>query len=155
MGRAWQVKYNMKTSDEFHIKRILYKEFAPASNIRWISINSHFQQMHKNALLDHEMHCLTLPCLPWNFLTRDNISIISHLPYLPDLASCNISLLCQLKIKLKGCQFDDVPSRNTGTGAGYLRRTWLWLSVWIKKNGRISEIGLQSTTLKVMAASSF
>jgi hypothetical protein len=37
------------------------------------------------------------------FLTKNNIAVFPHPPYLLDLAPCDFSLFPQLKIKLKGC----------------------------------------------------
>jgi hypothetical protein len=42
------------------------------------------------------------------FVTNNNMVIINHPPYLPDLAPCDISLFPQLKMKLKGQHFETV-----------------------------------------------
>jgi hypothetical protein len=42
------------------------------------------------------------------FLTKNNMTVVSHPPYSPDLAPCDFSLFPQLKIKLKGCRFDTI-----------------------------------------------
>jgi transposase len=36
------------------------------------------------------------------FVTNNNVVIVPHPPYLPDLAQCNFALFPKLKIKLKG-----------------------------------------------------
>jgi hypothetical protein len=51
------------------------------------------------------IHRLTLPFSPGNFL---NMTVLSHPPYSPDLASYDFCLFPWLKIKLKGCHFDTV-----------------------------------------------
>jgi hypothetical protein len=45
------------------------------------------------------------------FLTENNMTVIPHPPYLPDLAPCNLSLFPRLKIKLKGHHFDTTEVR--------------------------------------------
>jgi hypothetical protein len=40
------------------------------------------------------------------FLTKNNMTVVPHPDYSPDLAPCDFSLLPRLKIKLKGRQFD-------------------------------------------------
>jgi hypothetical protein len=52
-------------------------------------------------------HCLKLP-FSTEFSTRNNMTVIPHPPYSPDLASCDFSLFPWLKIKLKGRHFDSV-----------------------------------------------
>jgi hypothetical protein len=42
------------------------------------------------------------------FLTKNNMTVIPHPPYSPDLAPCDFSLFRRLKIKLKGCRFDTI-----------------------------------------------
>ncbi|KAG5336738.1 SETMR methyltransferase, partial [Acromyrmex heyeri] len=43
-------------------------------------------------------------------LARNRISVLNHPPYSPDLAPCDFSLFPKLKLKLKGCFFDDIPT---------------------------------------------
>jgi hypothetical protein len=45
-------------------------------------------------------HRLTLPFSTWNFLTKNNTTVVTHPPY--------FSLFPRLKIKLKGRHFDTV-----------------------------------------------
>jgi hypothetical protein len=40
------------------------------------------------------------------FVTNNNMVIIAHPPYLPDLAPCDFALFSKLKMKLKGWRFD-------------------------------------------------
>jgi hypothetical protein len=40
------------------------------------------------------------------FLTKTNITVVNHPPHSPNLATCDVSLSPQLKMKLKGCCFD-------------------------------------------------
>ncbi|GFT92749.1 mariner Mos1 transposase [Trichonephila clavipes] len=42
------------------------------------------------------------------FLAKNNVCVFNHPPYSPDLASCSCSLFPKLKIKLKGCYFEDI-----------------------------------------------
>jgi hypothetical protein len=41
-------------------------------------------------------------------VTNNNIVIVPHPPYMPDLASCDFALLPKLKMKLKGLRFETV-----------------------------------------------
>jgi hypothetical protein len=49
---------------------------------------------------------INTPFFTREFFTKNNMTVVLHPPYSPDLAPCNISLLPQLKIKLKGHHFD-------------------------------------------------
>jgi hypothetical protein len=51
-------------------------------------------------------HLLTLTFSPGKCLTKNNMSVVPHPPYSPDLAPCNFSLFPRWKIKLKGRRFD-------------------------------------------------
>jgi hypothetical protein len=42
------------------------------------------------------------------FVTNNNMVIIPHPPYSPDLASCDFALFPKLKMKLKGRHFETV-----------------------------------------------
>lgn len=44
------------------------------------------------------------------FLARNQVCVLNHPPYSPDLAPCDFSLFPKLKLKLKGCFFDDIPT---------------------------------------------
>jgi histone-lysine N-methyltransferase SETMAR len=39
-------------------------------------------------------------------LTKNNITVVPHPPYSPDMAPSDFSLFLQLKMKLRGCCFD-------------------------------------------------
>jgi hypothetical protein len=54
----------------------------------------------KNWTLHHENTSLMLPFSPGNFFTKNNMTVVPHPPYLPDLARANFSLFPRLKIKL-------------------------------------------------------
>jgi hypothetical protein len=43
------------------------------------------------------------------FLTNNNIVIVPHPPYSPDLVPCDFALFPKLKMKLKGRRFETVP----------------------------------------------
>lgn len=47
------------------------------------------------------------------FLTNNNVCVLNHPPYSPDLAPCDFSLFPKIKMKLKGCYFKDVPTIQT------------------------------------------
>jgi hypothetical protein len=42
------------------------------------------------------------------FVTNNNMVIIPHPPYLPDLAPCDFALFPKMKVKLKGRHFETV-----------------------------------------------
>jgi hypothetical protein len=42
------------------------------------------------------------------FVTNNNMVIVPHPPYLPDLAPCDFALFPKLKMKLKGQRFETV-----------------------------------------------
>jgi hypothetical protein len=42
------------------------------------------------------------------FVTNNNMVIVPHPPYSPNLASCGFALLPKLKMKLKGQRFETV-----------------------------------------------
>ena len=42
------------------------------------------------------------------YLTKDNIAVLEHPPYTPDLASCDVFLFSKVKSALKGTQFESV-----------------------------------------------
>jgi hypothetical protein len=42
------------------------------------------------------------------FFTKNNMTVVPHPPYSPDLAPCDLSLFPRLKIKLKGRRFDAI-----------------------------------------------
>jgi hypothetical protein len=42
------------------------------------------------------------------FVTNNNMVIVLHSPYPPDLAPCNFALFLKLKMKLKGLRFEPV-----------------------------------------------
>lgn len=42
------------------------------------------------------------------FLARNNVCVMNHSPYSPDLAPCDFALFPKIKSTLKGCFFDDI-----------------------------------------------
>ncbi|XP_025268578.1 histone-lysine N-methyltransferase SETMAR-like [Camponotus floridanus] len=49
------------------------------------------------------------------FLARNQVCVLNHPPYSPDLAPCDFSLFPKLKLKLKGCFFEDIPTIQTAS----------------------------------------
>jgi histone-lysine N-methyltransferase SETMAR len=47
------------------------------------------------------------------FLARNQVCVLNHPPYSPDLAPCDFSLFPKLKLELKGCFFEDIPTIQT------------------------------------------
>jgi transposase len=60
----------------------------------------------KNWLLHHNNAPSHTSFFTREFLTKNNMTLIPHPPYSPDLAPCDFSLFHHLKIKLKGRRFD-------------------------------------------------
>lgn len=50
-----------------------------------------------------------------HFLARNQVCVLNHPPYSPDLAPCDFSLFPKLKFKLKGCFFDDISTIQTAS----------------------------------------
>jgi hypothetical protein len=44
-----------------------------------------------------------MPLETTEFVANNNMVIVPHPPYLPDLAPCDFALFPKLKMKLKGC----------------------------------------------------
>jgi hypothetical protein len=64
-------------------------------------------------------------------VTNDNIVIVPHPPFLPDLAPCDFALFPKLKMKLEGCHFEvvsDIQKENYFHGA---------FEVWKKTMGSL------------------
>ena len=47
------------------------------------------------------------------FFAQNQVCVLYHLPYSPDLASCNFSVFPKLNLKLKGCFCSDIPTIKT------------------------------------------
>jgi hypothetical protein len=62
----------------------------------------------KNWLLHHNNAPSHTFFFTREFLTKNNMTVIPHPPYSPDLAPCDFSLFLQLKINLKDCHFDTI-----------------------------------------------
>ena len=50
-------------------------------------------------------------------LARNQVRVLNHPSYLPDLATCDFSLFPKLKLKLKGCLFNGISTIKTATRA--------------------------------------
>ena len=104
----------------FDSKGIIHKEFLPSgqtitreyyltvlkrlmSRIRWISPE------YKDEVVG--VCCMIMrPVTLRRFLAKNNVCVLNHPPYSPDLAPCDFSLFRKLKMKLKGIYFQDVPT---------------------------------------------
>jgi transposase len=106
----------------FDIKGIVHKEFALAGQ----TVNSEYycdvlrrlrenvQRLRpelwrqRNWLLHHDNAPSHTSLFTREFLTTNNITVVPHPSYSPDLAPCDFSLFPRLKIKLKGRHFDTI-----------------------------------------------
>ncbi|UYV73540.1 hypothetical protein LAZ67_10004048 [Cordylochernes scorpioides] len=59
------------------------------------------------------MHRVTHHSLFVAFLAKNNVCVLNHPPYSPDLAQCDFYLFPKIKLKLKGCFFYDIPTIQT------------------------------------------
>jgi hypothetical protein len=90
------------------------------------------------------------------FLTNDNMVIVPHLPYSPDLAPCDFALFSKLKMKLKGR--DDVLKQcltSKGNRKRYSTAFRTMTSTVLLKRGKNDGIAVyvsKKTILKEMAA---
>jgi hypothetical protein len=105
----------------FDIKGILHKEFVlagqtvPHTTVRFYG---DCMKMCEDFTLNFSVkttgcctttaHRLTLPFLPGNFFTTNNMTVGPQPPNFPDLVPCNFSMFPQLKRKLKGSHFDTI-----------------------------------------------
>jgi histone-lysine N-methyltransferase SETMAR len=62
----------------------------------------------KNWLLHHDNPPSHIFLFTRECLTKNNMAVVIHPPYSPDLALCDFSLFPRLKIKLKGRRFDTI-----------------------------------------------
>jgi hypothetical protein len=69
----------------------------------------------KNSLLLHNNAQSHTSFFTREFLTKNNMTVIPHPPYLPDLAPCDFSLFPRSKIKLKGRHFDTIEVIEAGS----------------------------------------
>jgi hypothetical protein len=60
-----------------------------------------------NRKFEHVPHCREVCSLTLDFVTN-NMLIVPHLPYSPDIAPCDFALFSKLKMKLKGQRFETV-----------------------------------------------
>jgi histone-lysine N-methyltransferase SETMAR len=109
----------------------------------------------KNCLLHHDNILLHTSFFTKEFLTKNNMTVILHQPYSPDLAPCDFSLVPRLKIKLKGCCFDTIEVIEAESQAVLNTLTEHNFQDAFK-NGRSTGNGVfvwKGTTLRVMVAS--
>jgi transposase len=115
----------------YDIKGIVHKEFVLAGQ----TVNSVFycdvlQRLHenmqrlrpelcrqKNWLLHHDNAPSHTSFFTREFLTKNNMTVVPHPPYSPDLAPCDFSLFPLLKRKLKGRHFDTIEVMETESQA--------------------------------------
>jgi histone-lysine N-methyltransferase SETMAR len=157
----WQVQSSTKSMVNvcfFYVKGIVHSEFVPPITM----VNSEFycdvlrrlkENMQRerpeiwknhNWLLHHDVPTHT--CLKTTeFVTNNNMVIVSHPPYSLDLAPCEFALFPKLKMKLTGQHFETVvlDSIKENTPTVLLQH---------RKNDGITVYVPKETILKEMAA---
>ncbi|UYV73753.1 hypothetical protein LAZ67_11000721 [Cordylochernes scorpioides] len=106
---------------------IIHKEFVPAGQTitgeyylnvlkRLIARNRRIRAEYR----DEDSWCLLHDNAPSHssltvrrFLAKNNVCVLNHPPYSPDLAQCDFYLFSKIKLKLKGCFFYDIPTIQT------------------------------------------
>jgi hypothetical protein len=86
-----------------------------------------------NGKFEHVPHCSLItttrpPTRPWKpqWVTNNNVVIVPHTPYSPDLAPCDFVLFPKLKMKLKGRRFESVwHTKGIATGTRQHWGKWL------------------------------
>jgi hypothetical protein len=107
-----------------------------------------------NRKFEHALHCREVCSPTLDFVTNNNIVIVPHPPYSPDLASSDFALFPKLKIKLKGRYFETA-SDIKGNRKQYLtalRKMTFTVLLKCGKNDGITIYIPKETTLKEMAA---
>jgi transposase len=103
-----------------------------------------------NWLLHHDNEAARTSLKTTEFVTNNNIAIVLHPPYSPDLAPYDFALFPKFKMKLKGRRFETVSNIQRESQA--LRKI---TSTVILKRGRNNGIAVyvpKETSLKEMAA---
>jgi hypothetical protein len=108
--------------------------------------------------LDHDNAPSYTSFFTREFLTKNNMTVIPHPPYSPDLAPCNFSLFPQLKIKLKGYHFNTIEVIEAESQAVLNTLTEHDFQDEFKKIAEALELFIhmdtwKGTTLRVMVAS--
>jgi transposase len=88
------------------------------------------------------------------FVTNNNMVIVPHPPYSPDLAPCDFALFSKLKMKLKGWRFEtvaDIQRESQAVLNSIKEMTSTVLLNHVKNNG-ITVYIPEETVLKEMAA---
>jgi hypothetical protein len=97
-----------------------------------------------------------LPLKTTEFVTNNNMVIIPHPPYLPDLAPCDFTLFPKLKMKPKGQCFETVSDiqRESQVVLDSVKENNFHgaFEAWKTKKDRIAVYVPEETILKEMAA---
>ncbi|XP_011166492.1 histone-lysine N-methyltransferase SETMAR-like [Solenopsis invicta] len=122
-------KINTMLITFFDSKGIIHKEFVPSDQIvtgdyylevlkrlmaRIRRIRPDYQDPNSWTLLHDNApsHKSLSVC---QFLARNQVCVLNYPPYSPDLAPCHFSVFPKLKLKLKGCFFEDIPTIQTAS----------------------------------------
>jgi len=124
LKKARQVRSNIKSMLVcfFDQKGTVHKEFVPPDQtvnaafsvevLRWLRENVRRkrpdQWQNNTWLLHHDNAPAHAALLTQRFLTNNNMTVVPHPPYSPDLAPSDFSLFSKLKMKLKGRRFQTV-----------------------------------------------
>jgi histone-lysine N-methyltransferase SETMAR len=150
----------------FYVKGIVHCEFVPPNT----TINSDFycdvlKRLRENVrrkrlelwrnhnwLLHYNNAPAHMSLKTTEFVTNNNMVIVPHPSYLPDLAPCDFALFPKLKIKLKGRRFETVSFTQRESQAVLNRKMTSMVLLKRGKNNGISVRVPKETALKEMAA---
>ena len=106
----------------FDQEGIVYREFVPPG----MSVNADFyyevlrrlrenvrrkrpqKWQNQNLIIHHDNALAHRSFKVSQFLAKNNMTVIPHPPYSPDLAPCNFFLFPKLKLQMKGRRFDTI-----------------------------------------------
>ncbi|GFV76819.1 putative DD34D transposase [Trichonephila clavipes] len=106
----------------FDARGIIKKEFVPSGQTitgqYYIAVIKRFMVRIRRFRLEYRTEnswcLLNYNALSHNslvvrrFLAKNNVCVLNHSPYSPNLAPCDYSLFSKRKMKLKGCYFEDI-----------------------------------------------
>ena len=101
-------------SCDISLPAIYYLEVLKRLMARIRRIRPEYHATETRSLLHDNVPCHT-SLIVRQFLTRNQVCVLNHLLYSPDLAPCDFSLFPKMKLKLKGCFFNDISNIKRAT----------------------------------------
>jgi histone-lysine N-methyltransferase SETMAR len=141
----------------FNVKGTVPREFVPPNTL----VNSDFYCEVSRCLRENmwwkrpELWCNHNWLVPSSEFVTNNMVIVPHHPYSPDLAPCDFALFPELKMNLKVWHFEKGVWQLKGTASGTRQHWGKWLpwSFWsMEKNDATTVYVSKVTILKEMSA---